>query len=253
MTRTVPKPKKSASGKKRSRTAARRSKQRASAGTARSRSRAPTSSATRTVATSTSANGQSEPVKAGSSQAGTAERYAAFVEAYVTNGGNATQAAITAGYSPKSAYAQGSRLLNHVQVQAALESRQKELREKHQLTTDRVLKELARLAYFDIRKLYDEKGELKAVHQLDDDTAAAIASMDLEGGKIVKVRGADKNSAIEKAARILGLFKPDVPLIPPAPPAPGPGGMTLNVNATLKPSEALLRLLGRAGGANGGR
>lgn len=51
----------------------------------------------------------------------------AFVEAYLSNGFNATQAAITAGYSKKTAYSQGSRLLKNVEIQAALETRMKEM------------------------------------------------------------------------------------------------------------------------------
>jgi phage terminase small subunit len=51
----------------------------------------------------------------------------AFVEAYLANGFNATKAAITAGYSEKTAYSQGSRLLRNVEVSAAIEARMKEL------------------------------------------------------------------------------------------------------------------------------
>lgn len=51
----------------------------------------------------------------------------AFVEAYLANGFNATQAAITAGYSEKTAYSQGSRLLRNVEVQTAIQVRMKEL------------------------------------------------------------------------------------------------------------------------------
>lgn len=47
----------------------------------------------------------------------------AFVEAYLSNGFNATQAAITAGYSQKTAYSQGARLLKNVEVRAQIEAR----------------------------------------------------------------------------------------------------------------------------------
>ena len=45
----------------------------------------------------------------------------AFVEAYC---GNATEAALEAGYSPKTAYSQGQRLLKNVEVKAAIAARQ---------------------------------------------------------------------------------------------------------------------------------
>ena len=41
----------------------------------------------------------------------------AFASEYARNGGNARQAALTAGYSPKTAHSQGSRLLHHPSVQ----------------------------------------------------------------------------------------------------------------------------------------
>lgn len=44
-----------------------------------------------------------------------------FVEAFMANGGNGTQAAIAAGYSKKSAHAQASRLLKTAEVRHALE------------------------------------------------------------------------------------------------------------------------------------
>lgn len=51
----------------------------------------------------------------------------AFVEAYLANGFNATQAAITAGYSKKTARSQGARLLTNVDIQAAVQARLGEL------------------------------------------------------------------------------------------------------------------------------
>lgn len=51
----------------------------------------------------------------------------AFVREY-TKDYNATQAAIRAGYSPKSAYSQGQRLLKHAEVKAELETLNREAR-----------------------------------------------------------------------------------------------------------------------------
>lgn len=44
------------------------------------------------------------------------EQQRLFADTWLTNGFNATQAAITAGYSKKTAYSQGQRLLKHVEV-----------------------------------------------------------------------------------------------------------------------------------------
>jgi len=54
-------------------------------------------------------------------------RQAAFINSYLANGFNATQAAITAGYSTKTAKQQGSRLLTNVDVKAAIDAKIKEM------------------------------------------------------------------------------------------------------------------------------
>lgn len=50
-----------------------------------------------------------------------------FVTEFIKNGGNATQAAIAAGYSEKTAYSQGSRLLKSVEVQQYLNKTEQNL------------------------------------------------------------------------------------------------------------------------------
>lgn len=52
-----------------------------------------------------------------------------FVDAYLTSG-NATQAAKTAGYSPKTAYSQGLRLLKKEEIRAAIDARLAEFSSK---------------------------------------------------------------------------------------------------------------------------
>lgn len=50
-----------------------------------------------------------------------------FVTEFIKNGGNATQAAIAAGYSEKTAYSQGSRLLKSVEIQQYLNKTEQNL------------------------------------------------------------------------------------------------------------------------------
>lgn len=59
----------------------------------------------------------------------TIEKYRIFVLAYV-NTFNATQAAISAGYSKKTAYSQGNRLLKNDEVKSLLDEQIKKLRER---------------------------------------------------------------------------------------------------------------------------
>lgn len=143
-----------------------------------------------------------------------------FVQEYLIDL-NATQAAIRAGYSAKTAEQQGYQLLQKPSVQAAIAARQKEREQRTAVAADRVLLEAARLALFDPRKLFNDDGSPKGIHELDDDTAAAVAGIEVveqfEGsgkdrvfvGYLKKYRIADKNSALEKLFRHHGLYERD--------------------------------------------
>lgn len=132
---------------------------------------------------------------------------------------NATHAAARAGYSARTANEQGSRLLANVSVRSALSEAMKAREKRTHITQDRVLQELARLAFSDIRKAFKEDGTLKLPQDLDDDTAAAMAGIDtitssVHGGDeeaplsltTKKVKIADKNAALTLAMRHLGML-----------------------------------------------
>jgi phage terminase small subunit len=148
---------------------------------------------------------------------------------------NGKQAAIRTGYSPKTAEQQASRLLSNGKVAAAVADGQQTVAERLGITHERVLKEFARIAFVDIRKVFDENGYLVPIHELDDDTAAAIAGLDIvenqagaeistSGIKIVeshtkKIKLADKKAALDSLAKHLGLLAD-----------PQNSGVTLNLN-----------------------
>ena len=133
----------------------------------------------------------------------------------MANGHNATQAAITAGYSPKTAYSQGQRLLKHVEVSGQLAEAAQKAAENTGLTTECTLKETARIAYFDPRRLFHGDGSLKQITEMDDDTRAGIASFEIDErkvdgvivGRTTKIKLWDKNRALEMAMRHLGLYE----------------------------------------------
>jgi phage terminase small subunit len=146
-----------------------------------------------------------------------------FVQEYLIDL-NATQAATRAGYSAKTANEQGCRLLTNVSVRSAIEDAQKRRSERTEITQDRVLLELSRIAFFDLRKLYREDGSLKAMSELDDDAAAVLAGVDVVetrgnaaiGGEdgirhipeyVKKVKIPDKVGALGLAMRHLGMLK----------------------------------------------
>lgn len=167
-----------------------------------------------------SAKPKQAKTKPGSSQGAAALKRKLFADAYLANGGNATQAAIAAGLSAKSAGQTGNRMLKHPQVAARVAELQQKVAEKFELNTERVLQELSRLAFFDIRKLVDNTGKPKALAELDDDTAAAIVGLDVVQfgnkdsgiGDVLKFKLADKKGALDLAMRHLGLLKDKVEL-----------------------------------------
>lgn len=132
---------------------------------------------------------------------------------------NATQAAIRSGYSPRTADKIGAQLLGKTGVAAAVRAAMALRATRVQVEADGVLQEIARVAFFDPRKLFDTEGQPLPIHQLDDDTAAGIAGLETatertRGGDagvtvIRKYKIADKNSALEKLAKHVGLYAMD--------------------------------------------
>lgn len=117
------------------------------------------------------------------------------------------------------AKAAGSRLLTNVNVAAYVQKRMDERSQRTGITQDMVLQELAKLGFFDIRKLFDGDGKPLDISTIDDDTAACIAGMDVldvyDGsgedkefiGYIKKYKLSDKLKALELLGRHLGMFK----------------------------------------------
>jgi phage terminase small subunit len=131
-----------------------------------------------------------------------------FVDEYLVDL-NATQAYIRAGYSAKTADVAGPRLLGDVRVQAAIKQRQEDRTKRTEITQDRVLLELARIAFADIGELFDEAGGLRAVQDLTEEQTRAIASFSMDRlGDIDKIQFKmhDKLSALEKIGKHLGMF-----------------------------------------------
>ncbi|SLM47399.1 putative Terminase small subunit [Nitrospira japonica] len=130
-----------------------------------------------------------------------------FVEEYVIDF-NGAQAAIRAGYSKKTARQIGQRLLTNVDITKAIEQRMRHFTMQCELKTEAILRQLTRICFSDIRKIFDSDGKPLKLHQLDDDTAAAVSSMEVAGSSI-KIRFWNKIDALSLAVRILNLFKED--------------------------------------------
>ncbi len=152
----------------------------------------------------------------------------AFVEAYLIDP-NGEKAAIAAGYSPKTAASQASRLLRHVKVVAALEQRRTMLQVRTGITPEMVLGELAKLGFSDIRQVVqwrsnvtgmseDEDGDpvirtsnevtVTNSDQLTPEAAAAVLEVSQSKDGALKVKMHDKLGALVKIGQHLGMFRP---------------------------------------------
>jgi phage terminase small subunit len=142
-----------------------------------------------------------------------------FVEQYLIDL-NATQAAIRAGYSRKTANKVGPRLLVNVGVAAAVAEGKKRLTAKLEITADRVLLELASIAFNDVRGFYRPDGKLKSISELTPEQGAALESFEIirknvdpADGKtdiVHRIKFVDKIGALTLLARYFGLLKEKV-------------------------------------------
>lgn len=140
-----------------------------------------------------------------------------FVQEYLKDL-NATQAAIRAGYSRRTADQLGHQLLKKPSVAAAVSERAGKVLEKAEVTVERIVQEAAAIAFHDARKLFHTDGRLKAPHELDDETAAAIAGIEVEQlfegrgedramvGTLHKVKRWEKTKALELLAKYRKMF-----------------------------------------------
>lgn len=147
-----------------------------------------------------------------------------FVDEYLIDL-NATQAYIRAGYSARGNVAEvnAARLLRNAQVQAAITEKMKNREKRTEITQDRVLRELEKIGFADIRKAVrwgdsvpvtnPETGEvliasgisLVPSDELDDGTAAAVAEVS-QTAQGLKIKMLDKRAALVDIGRHLGMF-----------------------------------------------
>nr|DAI69723.1 MAG TPA: Terminase small subunit [Caudoviricetes sp.] len=135
-----------------------------------------------------------------------------FVKEYLIDL-NATQAAIRAGYSPKTANEQGARLLANVSVQEAIAKAMAERSKRTGISQDRVIQELARIAFVNPQNVINPKDASVKADATEDDLACIqsvkVKTMDGAKGKSVEreVRLNDKMKALELLGKHLGMFK----------------------------------------------
>jgi len=136
---------------------------------------------------------------------------------------NATQAAIRAGYSKDTAAMIGYENLRKPYIQAAIALQLKAREARTLVTADRIVHELAKIAFHDPRKFFDDQGELINPASLDDDTASALSSFEVkesDSGTTFKIKSYDKTKALDMLMKHVGAYSPTETIVKVAPDIP---------------------------------
>ncbi|WP_025516788.1 terminase small subunit [Bordetella trematum] len=141
-----------------------------------------------------------------------------FVDEYLVDL-NATQAAIRAGYSAKTAGQIGDENLKKPQIAAAIQQAQAKRSERVQVTADYVLSRMVEIDQMDVLDIMTDRMELKPVSEWPKVWRQYLSGFDLselfEGagddralvGMMKKIRWPDKTKNLELLGRHLGMFK----------------------------------------------
>ena len=98
-----------------------------------------------------------------------------FVAAYIANGGHGTKAAIEAGYSANAADTRASQLLARPRVAKAIEAVKVRITKKYFVTGERIVREMATVAFSDIRHYtIDDTGHVALAAGAPDDAMRAV-------------------------------------------------------------------------------
>lgn len=137
---------------------------------------------------------------------------------------NGTRAAIRAGYSPRSAKVQASRMLTKVNVSDRIKELCDQRYKALAVEAKDILKELLLIAKSDIGEVWDEEGRLIDIKKIPDATRRAIKGVEVTEefsghgkdreliGFTKKVKFWDKVKALELLGKHLRLFADDLPM-----------------------------------------
>lgn len=126
------------------------------------------------------------------------EKQQRFVDEYLIDL-NATQAAIRAGYSAKTACEQGARLLANVKIQGIIAEHMAERSKRTGVNQDRIVRELAKIAFVNLTDIVDEEGRIRS-NATDEDLSC------LESIKY-KESSSDTGDSVEREVKIASKLK----------------------------------------------
>lgn len=107
------------------------------------------------------------------------DKQQAFVNEYIVDF-IGSQAAIRAGYSAKTAEVQASKLLRNPNVSGAVADAIESRTKRTQIDADWVLKQAAEAFTCDLSRLYDERGDLRPVHEWPKEIMPIIGGVEIE-------------------------------------------------------------------------
>lgn len=150
------------------------------------------------------------------------ERFIALLPACDFNG---AEAARQAGYKASRANITSVELLKKPHIQAAIAKYTKKVMDKLDLSTERTLEFVARLAFFDPIDLFEDDGSLKRLKDIPPEARSVIAGLEVtelfDGatgeqkhaiGLIKKLKLTDRQGALDKLMRYHALYKDKVEL-----------------------------------------
>lgn len=130
-----------------------------------------------------------------------------FAQHFVRNGFNAMKAAEAAGFvRPSPTFVRN--LADSKPVKEAISELLGPYNDalSHIVTPETVKREIARVAFGDIRGLFNSDGTLKDISDIDDDTAAGISSVEVE---VKKTRATDDQESERTETRVLKIKRYD--------------------------------------------
>jgi len=131
---------------------------------------------------------------------------------------NAGKAARDAGYSVHTCYNIGNENLRKPHIQARITEIRKESAGKYDVTKETLIQELAHIAKFDLREVYNDDGTLKKPGEWSDEAGHALAGIEVDEiftadgefkGFTKKVKRDNKIAAITQLSRMLGHDEPE--------------------------------------------
>ena len=148
------------------------------------------------------------------------DKQAQFVREYMIDL-NGTQAAIRAGYAPKRANVEGSRLLSNVNVRACLDVEMAERSRRTGVNADRVVRELAKIAFVNAPDIINVDSATVRGDAGRDDTACilsvkvkTVTGQDVDSVER-EIKLCDKTRALELLGRHMGMFNDKLELTAP--------------------------------------